>query len=1015
MNPERWQRIRHLFDRCSETSSPDALLDAECGDDPALRVEVETLLALRRKPDLAADTPIFKLATGLPAASAREGDEIGEYRITRYLAAGGMGEVYAAVQRKTGEAVALKLLREFSNVARDRERVRARFEREAALASRVRHPNVCRMIEVDLQAEPPFCVMELLEGETLAERLSRVGKLSVEEALEMTAGICEGLQAAHQAGVIHRDLKPGNIFLLAGTNRPVIIDFGLATAMHRDLALTKSGEMLGTLAYIAPEILEENREMVGPPSDLYSLGVILFEMLTGKKPHTSDSPLRLVMQRARRTDLLPAMRNLGLPDVWLEVIARCLESDPKKRYASAREVRYTLQAGRASWRFQLSNPRVRVGIAAALLAVVGLAGWQLWTSDYAPEAEAASLFRQARQAVRDSAPKRAVGLLEQAVARDPGFLHAHSLLAFEYADLDQLDKAREQMLKATEASDRRWRGGPLERRAMEASRAAVIGDYVKSAEILREAGSKSSGDRMFFDLSAAEMLWQAGKTGEVTQISERLVREDPGNVAVKVLYGRTLCRRRKFREAAAEFDAAERAYRAAGNLEGLATVLLAKVANLRQEDDIDRRNLGEVRQLANQTGNTHHDLLAVFRLALLAVSDDRVDEAIQMGTQAVTRAQSAGMNGIASRALGDIGYALYIARKQQEALRFLEQGLELAQRSKSSSAEASNRMRLSEVLFSAPFRRVKDAISTMEPAVGWYRQAGHEDVLSNVLVKWGGMLLNDPARLAEGEKILIEAMERGEREGDQTIQLMATQRLAGFYGSRNLPKSLQYWQRGLPVIRAMGVGVAMAQIGRTYSFFGDFNSAKAMFAELDEVIAKLPAGYNRRNLEAWSAREQAMARYREGVCIPFPGIPFDPPYAIEYHALVDECRGASHAVLEQHRRTAANYAVDFERRGGPNASGRLWNLAARLSAALGDWEQAAKHALHARGICSNNVMRLEQIESELILRKALQARRRPGEAAAAEERALRLAREVGFPAPFEKFNGRRDLQRLWKD
>jgi tetratricopeptide (TPR) repeat protein len=1011
----RWQRVRDLFERAAESSSPDAVLDAGCAGDVELRAEIEKLLALRHRPGLAIDSPAFKLEQA--GLSASPGDVIGRYRITKFLASGGMGEVYAAIDGQSGDPVAapvaMKVLRQFSNVARDREQLLARFEREADLASRIQHPNVCRMHGVDLEADPPYCVMDLLEGETLAERIARDGRLPTDEALRIACGICDGLDAAHGAGVIHRDLKPGNIFLLAGSGRPVIIDFGLATAVQQDLSLTKSGDMLGTLAYMAPEILEENRAAVGPASDLYSLGVILFEMLTGKKPHAAESPLRLVMQRARRTDLLPAMRSLGLPPVWLEVIARCLESDPARRFASAGEVRERLQSGRVSWRFRLAGPQVRWAVVASAAMLAACLGWWLWTYEYRPGAEAEDLYRAARRAVFESAPRRAVGLLEQAVQRDPSFLVAHSLLAYEYAVLDQVDKAREEMLKATAASDRRWRVGPLERRALDASRAAVVGDYRDAARLYRELAA-STPERALFEHLEANILSQMGKTDELLRLSERLVREDPDNYAAKVRYGQTLCRRRKFKEAAVEFEAAEKAYAATANLEGLANVLLAKTANLRREDAEDRRDMLRVRELAAQTGDAHQDLQAIFRLALIDAEDEKVDEAIQAGSEAVTRAQSLGMNGIASRALGDIGFALYLAKRQSEARRFLEEGVQLAQRSKNASAEASNRMRLSEVLFSPPIRRIQEAIEVMRPAADWYRQAGHEDVLSNVLVKWGGMLLNDPPRIAEGEKILLEVVALAEKEGDQTIQVMAIQRLAGIYGSRDLPKSLRYWNRVLPLVRSLGSGVALVQIARTYSFFGDFASARAFFEEVDRMAANLPQGYNRKNLEAWSAREKAMASYRAGACTPFPGIPYDPPYAEEYAAFVAECLPTGRPVLERHRLAAIRYAATFVQNGDHHGAGRLWNIAARMSIQLGDLDDAERYAGMAIAQISLRGEKVLQLEAELALRSAL---RRKGDSAKAREasaRVLRIAREAGFPEPYERFNGRKDLQRLWE-
>lgn len=232
------------------------------------------------------------------------------------------------------------------------------------LARQIQHVNVCQVFALGEHAGDLFCVMEILAGETLAERLARTGRLAPAEALPTALQLCQGLQAAHRAGVIHRDLKPGNI-ILAG-DRAVIIDFGLAAGSLPDHALTQDGAVIGTLAYMAPEQMESGGGPGGgtAAADVYSLGVVLFEMLTGHKPHNAQSPLRLAVQKAREGQRGPNFATRDVPPVWREAISGCLHADPAKRMASAQAVQDRLQRGRPSLRFTATQRKMWMPVAA---------------------------------------------------------------------------------------------------------------------------------------------------------------------------------------------------------------------------------------------------------------------------------------------------------------------------------------------------------------------------------------------------------------------------------------------------------------------------------------------------------------------------------------------------------------------------------------------------------------------------------------------------------------------------
>jgi serine/threonine protein kinase len=255
----------------------------------------------------------------------------GRYRIERFIAAGGMGEVHQAIDTLLDERIAVKLLRE--DLSR-KPTAHERFAQEIRLARRVTHRNVCRVFDVGVDGARVFFTMELHAGATLSWHLARTGPLDVAAASPLMVQILDGVAAAHAAGVVHADLKPSNI-LLTGTDahRVVVTDFGLAMPCCAELDChCGAAHLFGTPAYMAPEQVTGGTLL--DTTDVFALGVILFEMVTGRLPFAGTTPME--MARARLVGDPPSPRALR-PDVdprWDEVIRACLSIDPKQRPAS---------------------------------------------------------------------------------------------------------------------------------------------------------------------------------------------------------------------------------------------------------------------------------------------------------------------------------------------------------------------------------------------------------------------------------------------------------------------------------------------------------------------------------------------------------------------------------------------------------------------------------------------------------------------------------------------------------
>lgn len=274
----------------------------------------------------------------------------GRFRVVRLLGEGTLAEVFEADDLLLGGRVAVKRLRPCW--ARD-PRLVERCKREVLSARRIGHPNVCRVFDLLVGGggadEPELLLaMELVGGETLAARLSERERLPAEEVLPIARQLCAGLEAAHAAGVVHRDLKPANVLLeprAGGGERVVITDLGTARQLSGSgAALTAPGDLLGSPAFVAPEQLEG--EAVTPAADLFSLGVLLYEALTGVLPFEGETAFETAMARLHRAPPAPGALVPGLDPLWDRAILRCLARDPGERYAGAGELAQALAGGR---------------------------------------------------------------------------------------------------------------------------------------------------------------------------------------------------------------------------------------------------------------------------------------------------------------------------------------------------------------------------------------------------------------------------------------------------------------------------------------------------------------------------------------------------------------------------------------------------------------------------------------------------------------------------------------------
>ncbi|HEX8198299.1 MAG TPA: serine/threonine-protein kinase, partial [Pyrinomonadaceae bacterium] len=355
MNPERWQKIKNLFDvvREIEPQKRRNFLDNACAGDETLRREIEKLIAsfesaesFMEKPAAVEVASMFEEKKTLAIRNTTENPTNGRfvagtiladrYRIVEILGRGGMGEVFKAEDIKLNQTVALKFLPD--KLEKDRAALE-RFHAEVRIARQVSHPNVCRVFDIGEIENQHFLSMEFIDGDDLSSLLRRIGRLPSDRAVEISRQLCYGLRAIHEAGILHRDLKPANV-IIDDKGKARITDFGIA-GFEEELKTRK--ERIGTLAYMSPEQITGRG--VSQKSDIYSLGLVMYEIFTGKYAFQPNS-IRNLSQKHRST--LPTNPSEFVKDINPAVeqtILLCLEKKPPDRPKNALQVALMLQGG----------------------------------------------------------------------------------------------------------------------------------------------------------------------------------------------------------------------------------------------------------------------------------------------------------------------------------------------------------------------------------------------------------------------------------------------------------------------------------------------------------------------------------------------------------------------------------------------------------------------------------------------------------------------------------------------
>jgi tetratricopeptide (TPR) repeat protein len=628
------------------------------------------------------------MPTDTPAPSSK-------YRLLRPLGEGGMGSVYLARDTALNRDVALKFVAAemLSDVS-----ARKRLVREAQAAAALDHPAICAVYDIEFHPDGEACiVMQFVEGETLAARLGR-GSLSVREALTFVAELADALAAAHKRGIIHRDIKPQNV-MVTPSGRPKLLDFGIATLADAAAAGSADAEtapatgpiVAGTPPYMSPEQLAQ--QPLDGRSDLFSLGCVLYECLTGRRAFQGRNAVE-ISGRVLHVD--PPAPSAIRPELTPEHDALCrrlMAKDPADRFQSAEEllgalrmlIPDTSQGRGLEHRGNVSPAWRSIALIIIGLACLGGLGWWYSTRPIRlpePPPQAARWFERGTNSIREGAYFGAKLALKQALTIFPDFPQAHTRLAEALIELDEGEAARDALLHANRLAEPA-RLPPVDKARHDAIQAMLLRDPDSAAKAYKRLIDRQPRDPgAWVDLARVQEVggrWGDARTSLVTALSL-----DRQYAAAHLRLGALEAQEGRRAEALAAFSEAERLYRAASDVEGETETLLQRGAFLDGIGEVKeaRTVLERAKALATTRSNRFQSLRAELRLSSVMAAEGRYEESQRLADSAIRAAREADLDTVAADGLIELGATLMQARQTDAAEAHLNDAVALARRQK---------------------------------------------------------------------------------------------------------------------------------------------------------------------------------------------------------------------------------------------------------------------------------------------------------------------------------------------
>ena len=883
MTPARWRQINSLFQEALDRSSPErtAFLDEACADDEDSRKEVQSLISFHQRAQDFLEVPALEAAVGWLAddqADSRTGQLIGSYKIGPRLGRGGMGEVYLAEDTKLGRKVAIKFL---AIELEEDDLARRRQIREAKAAARLDHPNICGIHEVVREANHSFIVMQYVEGETLAARIRR-GSLELSESLDIALQVADALSLAHSRGIIHRDIKPQNI-MITPRGQAKVLDFGLvklipsevsdgnALDSYQESRLSETGMIVGTAGYMSPEQVKGNA--VDARSDIFSLGVVLYECVTGKPAFGGNTPVEICAQVIQADPPPPSQVNPSVPRNLDRVILKALAKDPDLRYESAGQLIEDLSAvrdgegmltrplalkPRSSSREYLTSlvtvarrPRVLMPAIVVALAALSVPLW--WRAvPHRPSPEALHWYDLGTAALRDGTYYKASKVLERAIQSDDKFALAHARLAEAWSEMDYADKANLEVLQARSLVRDLSPLPQLDALYLQAITHVVLREFglaIESYRKIAEQAPEAEKAQAYLDIGRAqEKNDEAEKAIESYERAAGLATQEPATfLHLGILYGR----QQDLERARDAFQKAEEFYQALSNLEGVAEVFYQRarlLINLHKLPEA-RAQLEGTLEITSTTANDYQQIRALLALSSVSATEGNAIQAEEQATQAITLARADHMENQATAGLIWLGNSFNLRGEYSDAEKYYKEALDLARRDNGRENEAWALFSLGSVR--SQQHDTAGASSYLEQALPFYRKGGYRKYLSLGLTLLG-RTYRDNGDYEDALRVFNEQLQLGEQVGDLSQVALSHEGIGNVLLVQELySEALPHFDKNYEINRSQntGVYVGYAAIGRA-SVLWQIGRYEETRAALDEAssIAQRPQGVNKQLL-----------------------------------------------------------------------------------------------------------------------------------------------------------------------
>jgi tetratricopeptide (TPR) repeat protein len=802
---------------------------------------------------------------------------LGHYHILSKLGAGGMGVVYLADDSQLQRKVAIKV---HSIPKEGDSHSYRRFLREGHSAARLDHPNICTIYHIGEEDGWAFIVMQYIDGETLASRLR--GELpSLEEVIDIAGQIAAGLESAHNQGIVHRDIKPQNL-MLTKKGQVKILDFGLAREMKEQAAvagdgptesiLTEAGQLLGTICYMSPE--QALGKTVDPRSDIFSFGVVLYEMLTGRHPFVGENSVAVLDGIIHKDPPSVARYNERVPDELLRIVRKMLEKDRDLRYQSVHEVWSDLKRlrepsagetpevspqpvrrrgplGRAAdWLSDVlqggaAQPardyrRLFLVISTICASIVLVLMVQYWRSrPYTPKPDALRWYEDGVNAMRDGTYLKASKALSEAVHLDPDFVLARARLSEAWLEMDYPERAKDELLLARREESILSRLPKIERLQFEAIEFLVTGEAQKGIQKYRsmlEAAGPAGRPTIWLDLGrACERAADSTCALEAYQQSTKLDKQlAAGWLRLALIHQRA----RRYDEATAAFDRAERLFQAASNPEGVTEVQYGRGMMLvgRGQPEAAKNVLTDALKSSQSAPNIQQQVKILLQLATASIGTADSATIVKLAGEAVQLARDNGVEILAARALLTLGTG-WLIKDMNEAEKYYREAFEIAQRNKSPFVEARAHLALASVYDAKGL--LARSVTETQAASEFFRRAGYkrETVQATVLLGRYQRKLGDLDGAARTFQSMLDASAAG-GPGDEPALLheglgqvyLVQERYRAAHDSFT-----RSYEASMAVSDALGAGHSLLNQAACLWRMGDYDMAHRRLSEAESL------------------------------------------------------------------------------------------------------------------------------------------------------------------------------------